>query len=79
MVNAAVVNAESSYFSPATFCESFAVFGRIRCFRNPFKYTCGFLIYQDFGSIAASLPDSRQQTHLRLSLYINTIPTRRRA
>jgi hypothetical protein len=42
MLNARLVNAESSYFPPATFCESFAVFGRIPCFQNPFKYTGKF-------------------------------------
>ena len=42
MVNARMVNAESSYFSPATFCESFRVFGQIPRFQNPFKYTRKF-------------------------------------
>jgi len=40
MVNADVVNAGSAYFSPATFCESFRVFGRIPRLQNPFKYVC---------------------------------------
>ncbi len=44
MVNADVVNAGSPYFSPATFCESFRVFGRIPCFQNPFKYICNLRI-----------------------------------
>jgi hypothetical protein len=42
MVNARMVNAQSSYFSPATFCESFRVFGQIPRFQNPFKYTRKF-------------------------------------
>jgi hypothetical protein len=46
MVNAGKVNAGSSYFSPATFCESFPVSGRIPRLQNPFKYTCGFVINQ---------------------------------
>jgi hypothetical protein len=38
MVNAGMVNARTSYFSPTTFCESFRVFDRIPRFQNPFKY-----------------------------------------
>ncbi len=46
MVNADIVNADSSYFPPATFCESFLVLGRIPRFQNPFKYARGFNINQ---------------------------------
>jgi hypothetical protein len=46
MVNPHMVNGGPSYFSPATFCESFAVFGRIPRFQNPFKYTSRFEINQ---------------------------------
>ena len=42
MVNAGMVNARISYFSPATFCESFPVFGRFLRFQKPFKYNCKF-------------------------------------
>jgi hypothetical protein len=38
MVNAGMVNGASAYFPPATFCESFRVFGQIPQFQNPFKY-----------------------------------------
>ncbi len=48
MVNTDIVNAGSLYFLPATFCESFRVFGRISRFQNPFKYTRGFNINQYF-------------------------------
>jgi hypothetical protein len=44
MVNARMVNARGSYFSPTAFCESFRVFGRIPRFQNPFKYTRRFQI-----------------------------------
>jgi len=44
MLNARLVNARISYFSPAAFCKSFGVFGRIPRFQNPFKYTHNFLI-----------------------------------
>jgi len=44
MVNASVVNAPKSYFSPPCFCESFAVLGRIPRFQNPVKYTRRFEI-----------------------------------
>jgi hypothetical protein len=46
MLNADLVNARTSYFSPPHFCESFAVSGRISRFRNPFKYTRNFRINQ---------------------------------
>jgi len=39
MLNAGMVNARDPYFPPATFCESFAVFGRILRFQNPVKYS----------------------------------------
>ncbi len=38
LVNAGMVNGSVSCFSPATFCESFAVFGHFLRFWNPFKY-----------------------------------------
>jgi hypothetical protein len=46
VVNARKVNGRAAYFSPATFCESFAVSGRIPCFQNPFKYTRNLRINQ---------------------------------
>jgi len=46
MLNARMVNAPASYFSPPSFCESFLVFGPILRFQNPFKYTRNFRINQ---------------------------------
>ena len=40
MVNADVVNARISYFSPAAFREFFPVFGPNSTTPNPFKYIC---------------------------------------
>ena len=54
MLNARLVNARISYFPPATFCESFAVFGRIPRFQNPFKYTRNFQINQSRGLAAGA-------------------------
>jgi len=53
MLNARLVNGVSSYFLPATFCESFAVFGRIPRFQNPFKYTHKFQINQSRAELSA--------------------------
>jgi len=53
MVNADVVNAGTSYFSPATFCEFFRVLGRIPCFQNPFKYICNLRINHKIARAAA--------------------------
>jgi hypothetical protein len=47
MVNARVVNGGTRYFAPPRFCESFAVFGRIPRFQNPFKYICNSRINHD--------------------------------
>jgi hypothetical protein len=44
MVNTGVVNANTRYFPPAAFCESFAVLGRIPRFQNPFKYNANIWI-----------------------------------
>jgi hypothetical protein len=54
MVNAGVVNGGLSYFSPATFCESFAIFGRILRFQNPFKYICNSRINPNSSGKVAS-------------------------
>ena len=47
MLNARMVNAKSSYFLPATFCEKNRIFGRILRFQNPFKYICNSQINPD--------------------------------
>jgi hypothetical protein len=52
MVNAGVVNGWSAYFPPAAFCESFAVFGQIPRFQNPFKYTRKFHINRKTAHLA---------------------------
>jgi len=44
MLNARLVNALISYFTPPSFCETFPVFGRIVRFLNPIKYTRNFRI-----------------------------------
>jgi hypothetical protein len=46
MLNARLVNALISCFSPPSFCESFRVSGRIPRVQNPFKYTRNFQINQ---------------------------------
>jgi hypothetical protein len=46
MLNARLVNARTSHFSPPYFCESFAVFAPILRFQKPFKYTRNFRINQ---------------------------------
>jgi hypothetical protein len=49
MLNAGMVNSESSCFARALFCDFFRVSGRFLRFKNPFKYIRGFQINQKQG------------------------------
>ena len=69
MVNAGLVNAGSSYFSPPSFCESFPVFGRIPRFQNPFKYICRSRISHE----TKHTPSGRPGERLDSRRYINAL------
>jgi hypothetical protein len=60
MLNAGLVNALISYFTPPSFCETFPVFGRIVRFQNPFKYTRNFRINHRAAWRPASITHNNQ-------------------
>jgi hypothetical protein len=67
VVNARVVNAAIAYFSPATFCESFRVFGLIPRFQNPFKYICRSRINRKTAHVPVQPPIQRQTLARRIN------------